>query len=90
MHKDHKPTGSMNAKEIAREARRLKQKAGWDPEKMTKETPLDRLMQLDQESRNAHVYVARKEVCNDCVLAREEQSDETALCTQHLAEAMGF
>ena len=78
-----------SAAALAHEVRLLKQRQGWDPERMTRETPLERLQQLDQELRDQEVYAAT-DACPACADARAASRDDTALCQAHLAEAMGF
>ena len=50
---------------------------------------MEALQRLDQELANERVY-GESGACQACVEAREESGDETALCQEHFAEAMGF
>lgn len=77
-------------RKLAREgAARLKRKPGWDPSKVVRASAEERLRALDQDTKNQHAYQGA-EVCGACDAARAESGDETALCDEHLREAMGF
>ena len=73
--------------DIKRKAQQLRQQRGWDPAKFASEDPRERLRQLNQEHANEAIY---QQVCPACAAIREESGDDTALCQEHLAEAMGF
>lgn len=51
--------------------------------------PMQKLRELDQQTRDERVFSDAAE-CDACVAARAVAGDETALCDDHLAEAMGF
>jgi hypothetical protein len=72
---------------LAREVRKLKQRAGWDPSTQTRESVEDAVARLDQECRTDAAYGQNE--CADCRTARQE-GDPSALCADHLAAAMGF
>ena len=83
-------TSNREKRRIAREgARRLQKKEGWDTTAFKARDPKERLRELDQQVRDEAVY-GEAGACEACVKARVEADDETALCEQHLAEAMGF
>ena len=82
-----KPPAQLDMNEVKRAAARLRQQRGWDPNTFATEDPKERLRQLNQEHANEAIY---QKVCPDCAALREESGDETALCQEHLAEAMGF
>jgi len=82
------PSG-IDIKQIEREVEKLRRKEGWDPSKIAREQPMEALQRLDQELANERVY-GESGACQACVEAREESGDETALCQEHFAEAMGF
>lgn len=84
-----KPPAGHDADALRAELRRLRQKPGWDPAKHVTEAPLEQLMRLEQEARDALVYDAAT-TCAACTTARTTTADPTALCDAHLAEAMGF
>ena len=75
--------------DLEREVRRLRNKPGWDPRKLARQDPLDKLAQINQELRSERTY-DDADACEACAAARAEQGDETALCDEHLAAAMGF
>ncbi len=85
------PPKSLDMNAIKQEARKLKQKKGWNPDHFVTEDPLEKLRQLNQEVANKALYDdAQKESCPDCLEVRQKSQDDTALCEKHLAEAMGF
>lgn len=71
--------------------RALKNKPGWDVESFVPASARaqERLMELDQQSRDEKVYDQARR-CEGCEALRERSGDTTALCETHLAEAMGF
>ncbi len=75
--------------DLEREVRKLRSRPGWDPRKLVKEDPMDRLAEINQGLRSERTY-DEADVCEACASARDSQDDETALCAEHLAEAMGF
>ena len=79
----------IDIKEIEKEVAKLRRKDGWDPSKIAREQPMEALQRLDQELANDRVY-GESDACQACTKAREESGDETALCDEHFAEAMGF
>ena len=77
-------------KKIAQEgARALRNRPGWNPAEFEPESPLEKLMELDQQTRDEATY-QEAVACADCASVREDTGDETALCERHLAEVMGF
>ena len=79
-----------NQDELNRQVRKLMNKPGWDPKRHVSEQPLEALRRLDQEARNEEIFEAQSTQCEQCLALRAEQGDETALCQEHLAQAMGF
>ncbi len=77
----------MSVEEVQRAARLLRSKQGWDPTKRASEAPQEALRRLDQEARNEDIYASQ---CEACTSTREDSGDPTALCPEHLADAMGF
>ena len=77
----------LSAQMLKEQARRLRQKKGWDPRKLAGKDPAQLMRQLDQESANAQVYTQE---CDACLEERSRAGDDTALCPEHLAQAMGF
>lgn len=74
-------------RKAAREgARKLRNDPSWAA---IAKDPMEKLRELDQELRGERVY-GESDECAACVKAREEAGDDTALCAEHLAEAMGF
>lgn len=71
--------------------RALKNKPGWDVANFVPASARaqERLMELDQQSRDAKVFDEAQR-CEGCESLRESTKDATALCETHLAEAMGF
>ncbi len=74
-------------RKAAREAaHKLRRDPAWQA---LKTSPMEKLEELDQKMRDARVY-ADAPRCEACATARENSGDDTALCEDHLAEAMGF
>ena len=69
--------------------RALRNKPGWDVQNFQGADPMERLHQLDQEVRSQKTY-ERSTECAACADLRQQTQDETALCDEHLAAAMGF
>ena len=69
--------------------RALKNKPGWDVEAFASRNPQDNLRDFDQQLRGHQVY-DQSGLCEHCAQLRSDSGDQTALCDQHLAEAMGF
>lgn len=87
---DSDSPSNRHKKRIVQEGlRALKKKPGWDVSAIGQTDPLEKLRDLDQEIRGNQVY-GESGVCGACVKAREAEGDETALCDEHLAKAMGF
>jgi hypothetical protein len=69
--------------------RALKNKPGWDVSNFQAKDPMEELHRLDQQVRSKKTY-DQSGVCPDCAALRDESGDDTALCDNHLAAAMGF
>ncbi len=82
-----KVPSQVDMSEIKRAARLLKQKQGWDPDTFVSEDPRDAMRRLNQAQKNEEVY---QKQCDACLQAQQQAGDDTALCPEHLAEAMGF
>jgi len=78
-------------RKAAREAahRLRKSNPDWDPTKFEARDPIDKLRELDAEHRSQKTYQGSAN-CDACRVERQKTGDETALCDEHLAEAMGF
>lgn len=84
---DENEKSKRQRRKAAREgARKLRNDPAWAA---VAKDPAQKLRELDQELRGARVY-GESDECPACVKAREAAGDETALCDEHLAEAMGF
>lgn len=84
-----KPSNRQKKKLVAEGVARLRNKPGWDPSAFVPADPLERLMELDQQSRGEQTYQEATE-CEQCAEERARTGDDTVLCARHLAEAMGF
>ena len=82
------PAGATR-KELEAQLRRLRQTQGWNPAKLARETPMEAMERLNQKIKSEGIY-GEAQACEACELLREDTQDETALCQQHLSEAMGF
>ncbi|MEM1022165.1 MAG: hypothetical protein AAGD10_10980 [Myxococcota bacterium] len=69
--------------------RKLKAKPGWDPSSTTSASPEDQLRTLAQSERTDASY-QKADACQACQAERRSTGDDTALCAQHFAEAMGL
>lgn len=69
--------------------RELKGKPGWDVSAFTQRDVQVDLRDFEQQLRGNQVYVEAGG-CDDCNVLRKKTKDDTALCDEHLAEAMGF
>lgn len=83
---DDEKSNRQKRKETREAAAKLKKDAAWS---LQSSDPMEKLMQLDQEARNEEVF-EESEACEACTRLRQKTNDETALCEEHLAEAMGF
>ena len=72
---------------VAQGVERLKSKPGWDPQGVTPRSPREALRELDQASKTEQAYTIK---CEACKTQRREEDDHTALCEEHLKEALGF
>ena len=79
----------MSKKDIEREAANLRRSGKLDPSRIVKESPEEELRALGQETRTERAFAAAAE-CVYCARERREKNDGTALCREHLAEAMGL
>ncbi len=87
---DTKNHSNRHKKRVIKEGlRRLKNKPGWDVGSKGSSDPREGLRQLEQQMRGNQVY-EKTQNCRDCTRARRESADETALCSEHLAQAMGL
>ena len=80
------------SKRSAREgARRLRQQADWDPEKVlaNRRNARERLAEVVQDARAESIY-DQSTTCPDCLVSRQELDDETALCEAHLLSVLGM
>lgn len=87
MSSEKRRSGKPSQEEINREVKKLMNKPGWDPRRHVSEQPLEALQRLDQESRNDEIFELE---CEACLEARTQTGDQSALCAEHLAQAMGF
>ena len=88
--KREKPA-TIDRETIKQEARRLRQKQGWNPHALATEQPLETMQRLNQEQANKKLYEDEaRGACEACEDERVRSGDDTALCERHLAEAMGF
>jgi len=72
--------------------RRVMATTGWNPRTFHHDEDTGTTGRAAGEIRQARtdsVYCATDE-CADCVLARNESGDPTALCARHLKEALGM
>ncbi len=80
----------MSKRDDARKAaHKLARKTGWSVDDFEAKSPIEKLQELDAKDRSKDTY-EDSEACAECAKAREESGDETALCQEHLAAAMGF
>ena len=87
---DHFMTSEREKKRAIREGvAKLKSKPGWDPAKRERETPEEALEQLALETGSKQAY-AEASACAACASRQAELEDESALCQEHLAQAMGL
>lgn len=87
---DSKPYSNRHKKRVVKEGlKKLKNKPGWDIDSRRKTDPRQRLRELDQQMRGHRVYEETTR-CEACAQQRQTQDDDTALCDEHLAAAMGF
>ena len=74
----------------AREAaHKLRKDASWDTSSFKPKDPLEKLRELDAAEKSEQAMRA-SEACENCTKVRAETGDDTALCDDHLAAAMGF
>lgn len=76
-------------KDMKHQADLLRRSGKFDPANVVKLSPEEQLRALGQEDRNAVAFNAAMS-CDYCARERREKSDESALCREHLAAAMGF
>ena len=75
-------------KAIREGVKALRRKAGWDPRALEKKDPHDQLRELEQ-AENTNASYRRAAACEACQATRLKTGDDTALCPDHFAEAMG-
>ena len=74
----------------AREAaHKLRKDPSWNPSGFKAKDPMEKLRELEAQEKSEEAMQASQE-CADCSAARKETNDDTALCDDHLAAAMGF
>ena len=76
-------------KTIAAGVSKLRNKPGWDPAALQKQSPEETLRDLGQSERTEQAYSGEK-TCDACLAARAKSRDDTALCEDHFAKLMGF
>ena len=76
-------------KALADGVSKLRNKPGWDPQALQKQSPQEALRDLGQSKRTEAAY-SDENACKACLAAREKSSDDTALCEDHFAKLMGF
>ena len=69
--------------------RALKQKPGWDPSTHQRTSPEEHLRDMSTSMKTNRAYT-EADTCAECEDARKQDGDTTALCSTHLAEAMGL
>ncbi len=71
---------------MAEHARRLRARPGWNPEAKQDEPGLvERLGELRSDET-----LERAKLCPDCAELRRRGEDPSALCRDHLAQALGL
>jgi hypothetical protein len=70
-------------------AHKLRKDASWNPEGFKPKDPMEKLRELDAKEKSAEAMAA-SDGCQACADVRAETGDDTALCDDHLAAAMGF
>lgn len=76
-------------KDIRTEAARLRRRPGWNPHQRVTTDPMEQLRALDQERQNERTYDDSTD-CQLCQEQRQETDDPSALCEEHLQQALGF
>lgn len=76
-------------KEARAAAHKLRKDPSWNPAGFKPSDPRDKLRELESAERSAEAMEASSE-CSECAQLRATSGDETALCQEHLAAAMGF
>ena len=74
---------------IQKGLRELRNKPGWDTSKYENSDPEEGLRQLSQQMRENQTY-DQSHHCEACQEVRHDSGDDSALCDEHLAAAMGF
>ena len=80
-----------SARSVRTSAQALRRRSEWDPERVLgkRERPEQRLArEIAAESSDAAYQAA--DGCEVCSAARAESGDDTALCDEHMAAAMGL
>ena len=72
---------------VAEHARRLRQRAGWDPAALDAERG-QRLEHQRSQLRIAEVDQLSQD-CTDCANLRASGEDDTVMCRRHFAQALG-
>ncbi len=70
-------------------AHKLRNDPSWSTDGFTAKDPMEKLRELEAAEKAADALKAASS-CEACASAQAETGDETALCDDHLAEAMGF
>lgn len=76
-------------KEARAAAHKLRKDPSWNVEGFKAKDPFEKLRELEAAEKSAAAMESSVE-CAACTAARDSTGDETALCEDHLAAAMGF
>ena len=75
-------------KHIAHEGlKRLRSKPGWDPKNLVSQSLDERLADTLRQERFDGVFLSATD-CPECLKERARTNDPSALCQEHLAEAL--
>ncbi|TNE47319.1 MAG: hypothetical protein EP343_20375 [Deltaproteobacteria bacterium] len=74
---------------IKKQAAKLRNRPGWDPQQRGSDDIQSKLQSLDQELQNERTY-EESASCEACQRAQDEAQDPSALCEHHLQQALGF
>jgi hypothetical protein len=80
-------TSNREKRKIAREGALKLKGTDWDPSTFRAKDPLEKLQELAAAEAGG---MSATVDCEACRRERERLGDETALCAEHLAKAMGF
>ena len=83
----------MSKRQDRKEARaathKLRKDPAWSVEGFKPKGPREKLRELETAEKSAEAMEASSE-CTACAEVRASSGDETAICQEHLAAAMGF